>query len=58
MNGKIQHRRVYIFKAGTKDITFLLYPVLLIVVSAILIVALGLYQKLSATIEKVEKENA
>lgn len=49
---------VYIFKAGTKDLTLLLYPALLIVVSAILIVALGLYQKLSATIEKVEKENA
>lgn len=49
---------VYIFKAGTKDITLLLYPALLIVISAILIVALGLYQNLSATIEKVEKENA
>ena len=34
---------VYIFKAGTKDITLLLYPALLIVVSAILIVALGVY---------------
>jgi putative Mn2+ efflux pump MntP len=49
---------VYVFKAGTKDLTLLLYPALLIVVSAILIVALGVYQKLSATIEKVEKENA
>ncbi|MBN2864899.1 MAG: hypothetical protein JXK16_02715 [Thiotrichales bacterium] len=49
---------VYIFNAGTKDLTLLLYPALLIVVSAILIVALGIYQKLSATIEKVEKENA
>ena len=46
------------FKAGTKDLTLLLYPALLIVVSAILIVALGVYQKLSATIEKAEKENA
>ncbi|MBZ0107090.1 MAG: hypothetical protein K8F52_00355 [Candidatus Scalindua rubra] len=43
---------VYIFKAGTKDLTLLLYPALLILVSAVLIVALGLYQKLSATIEK------
>jgi hypothetical protein len=43
---------VYIFKAGTKDLTLLLYPALLIVVSAFLIIALGLYQKLSATIEK------
>ncbi|MBU0944590.1 MAG: hypothetical protein KJ804_18060 [Proteobacteria bacterium] len=49
---------VYIFKAGTNDLTLLLYPALLIMVSAILIVALGLYQKLSATIEKTEKENA
>lgn len=48
---------VYIFKAGTKDLTLLLYPALLIVVSAILIMALGAYQKLSATIEEVEKEN-
>lgn len=49
---------VYVFKAGTKDLTLLLYPASLIVVSAILIVALGVYQKLSATIEKVEKKNA
>lgn len=49
---------VYIFKAGTKDLTLLLYPALLIVVSAILIVALGVYQKLSATIEIIEKENS
>jgi len=48
---------VYIFKAGMKDISLLLYPALLIVVSAILIVALGIYQKLSATIEKTEKES-
>ncbi len=48
---------VFIFKAGTKDLTLLLYPALLIVVSAILIVALGLYQKLSAAIEtKAETE--
>jgi hypothetical protein len=49
---------VYIFNAGTKDLTLLLYPALLIVVSAILIVALGVYQKLSASIEDTEKENA
>ncbi|MCJ7499880.1 hypothetical protein MUP29_06450, partial [bacterium] len=48
---------VFTFKAGTEDLTLLLYPALLIVVSAILIVALGVYQKLSATIEKAEKEN-
>ncbi len=49
---------VYMFKAGAKDLTLLPYPALLIVVSAILIVALGVYQKLSATIEKAEKESA
>ncbi|MFT6908987.1 MAG: hypothetical protein ACJAS1_005694 [Oleiphilaceae bacterium] len=48
---------VFIFKAGTKDVSLLLYPGLLIIVSAILIVALGVYQKLSATIEKTEQEN-
>lgn len=47
---------VYIFKAGTKDLTLLLYPALLIIVSAILIVALGVYQKLGATIEKEERK--
>jgi len=49
---------VYIFKAGTKDLTLLLYPALLIVVSALLIMALVVYQKLSATLEKAAKENA
>ena len=48
---------VFIFKAGTKDLTLLLYPAFLIAVSSILIVALGVYQKLSATIEQVDKEN-
>lgn len=48
---------VYIFKAGTRDLTLLLYPALLIIVSAVLIVALGIYQKLSATIEKEESRN-
>ena len=49
---------VYIFKAGTENLSLLLYPALLIGVSAILIVALGIYQKLSATIENTEKEKA
>jgi len=47
---------VYIFKAGMKDLSLLLYPALLILVSAILIVALGIYQKLSYTIEESEEE--
>jgi len=45
---------VYIFKAGTEDLTLLVYPAWLLFVSAILIVSLGVYQKLSATIEKEE----
>ncbi|MFW2374805.1 MAG: hypothetical protein ACN4GM_16900 [Gammaproteobacteria bacterium] len=46
---------VYIFKAGTEDITLLLYPASLIMASTFLIIGLGLYQKLSSSIEKVEK---
>lgn len=48
---------VYIFKAGTNDLTLLLYPALLIVVSAILIVSLGIYQKLSASVEEAKGIN-
>lgn len=47
---------VFIFKAGTQDLSLLVYPSLLITASAILIVALGLYQKLSTTVEKAEKQ--
>lgn len=47
---------VYIFKAGTKDLTLLIYPASLILVSSFLIVSLGLYQKLSREVEK-EDEN-
>lgn len=43
---------VYIFKAGTKDLQLLLYPAALIFVSSISIVALGVYQKLSVSVEK------
>ena len=49
---------VYVFKAGTKDVTLLLYPASLIVVSALLIVGLGVYQKLSVTIEREDKKNS
>jgi hypothetical protein len=48
---------VYIFKAGTKDISLLPYPAFLIIVSVFLIVGLGIYQKLSVTVEKEIKEN-
>lgn len=42
---------VYIFKAGTKDLQLLLYPAILIFVSSLSIVALGVYQKLSISVE-------
>jgi len=45
---------VYIFKAGTKDIQLLLYPALLILVAVIVIVCLGLYQRLSTAVEELE----
>lgn len=45
---------VYIFKAGTDSMALLIYPAWLLFVSAILIVSLGVYQKLSATIEREE----
>lgn len=45
---------VYIFKAGTESMALLIYPAWLLFVSAILIVSLGVYQKLSATIEREE----
>lgn len=38
---------VYIFKAGVKDMTLLLYPVSLIITAAVLMVGLGVYQKIS-----------
>ncbi|MHB8160827.1 MAG: hypothetical protein ACYDGS_10155 [Thermoleophilia bacterium] len=49
---------VYIFKAGTKDISLLPYPAFLIIVSVFLIVGLGVYQKLSVNVEKeIKKED-
>ncbi|WP_051215942.1 hypothetical protein [Ferrimonas futtsuensis] len=42
---------VYIFKAGTEDLRLLIYPAVLILVSSISIVALGIYQKLSVSVE-------
>lgn len=43
---------VYIFKAGTKDVTLLPYPAALIVVAVFAMVGLGIYQKLSVKTEK------
>ena len=47
---------VYIFKAGTSDITLLIYPALLILFSSLSIVCLGIYQKLSIAVEEVIQE--
>lgn len=46
---------VYIFKAGINDITLLLYPAALVAVSGLLIVGLGIFQKLSAEVETTQK---
>lgn len=46
---------VYIFKAGTEDITLLLYPAALLLVSVLLIVGLGVFQKLSVSVERSVK---
>ncbi len=48
---------VYIFKAGTSDMTMLIYPSLLILFSSLSIVCLGIYQKLSLAVEQVILDN-
>lgn len=45
---------IFIFKAGRQDITLLIYPAVLILSATFMIVGLGLYQKLSISIEKKE----
>ena len=47
---------VYIFKAGAKDLRLLVYPAFLIVTVVLLIVGLGIYQKLSINSESTENE--
>lgn len=47
---------IYIFKAGTEDIRLLIYPGFLLICTVLLIVGLGIYQKLSATTEKEKKQ--
>ena len=46
---------IYIFKAGTNDLTLLIYPASLILVSVFVIIGLGVYQKLSSSIEIKEE---
>jgi len=48
---------IYIFKAGAKDITLLIYPSMLIITAVIMIVGLGVYQKLSVSAEKMERDD-
>lgn len=48
---------VYIFKSGNQDVTLLFYPSLLILISSISIVCLGVYQRLSITVEDIEKRS-
>ncbi|WP_339136435.1 MAG: hypothetical protein WGN25_00950 [Candidatus Electrothrix sp. GW3-4] len=38
---------VFIFDAGKKDITLLIYPTLLLIAAVLLIISLGVYRKLS-----------
>jgi hypothetical protein len=42
---------IYIFKAGASDIALLIYPAALIFVATLLMVGLGIYQKLSVSVE-------
>jgi hypothetical protein len=48
---------VTLFKTARADVSQLIFPTLLIAVGALLIVALGLYLRLSATIEQVADES-
>jgi hypothetical protein len=47
---------IYIFKAGAKDIKLLVYPAMLIITAVIMIVGLGIYQKLSVEVENMERD--
>lgn len=46
---------VYVFKAGTENISLLIFPGFLILVSSISIICLGLYQKMSIDVEEQVK---
>ncbi len=47
---------IHVIKAGVKDVTLLVYPTMLFFVSTLLIIGLGLYQRLSSITEKeIEK---
>lgn len=44
---------VFIFDAAKKDISMLIYPTFLLIASALLVISLGIYQKLSRQVESV-----
>ena len=48
---------VFIFDSGKKDVTLLLYPTLLLSVSIMVVVGLGIYQRLSMATENESKKN-
>ena len=47
---------VYIFKAGTDDLSLLIYPSAMLFVSVLLIIGLGVFQKLTFGVEKETHE--
>jgi len=42
---------VAVFEAGKKDLTMMIYPTLLLLTGVLLVVGLGIYQRLSASVE-------
>jgi len=48
---------VYIFKAGAEDIRLLIYPSCLVLSSTVMVVGLGLYQKLSIESEEHSRKS-
>lgn len=49
---------VYVFKAGTEDLTLLLYPSGLLIAAILLVVGLALFQRLTYETERSQKEGA
>jgi hypothetical protein len=47
---------VFVFKAGTEDITLLLYPSGLLLAAILLVVGLALFQRLTSETERTQKE--
>ncbi|MBN2700365.1 MAG: hypothetical protein JXR29_02835 [Methylothermaceae bacterium] len=45
---------VYIFKTGNQDVTLLIYPAILILLSSLTIVCLGIFQKMSVAVEEID----